>query len=198
MRAKGSRAKGAEEDTDSGIPPSVHPDSPTVDDNDDDEASAPLDHVQFLIADKPEDDDGDGGGGGGARADQSTKLLKASSSFGLPCPTEPCISQASFCDVLPFHILFNRRLEVLQTGATIARLCPALLTERCRLDRLFTLMRPRTHFRFDTLLSHINTITVLRTREGLLGYDANKHYQPILLRLKGQLIYVVRANMCEK
>ncbi|KAL5239653.1 hypothetical protein ACI65C_007063 [Semiaphis heraclei] len=63
------------------------------------------DHVQFLITDKNTT--------GQRQSDQTAEVETLSQ--------EPKISPATFCHVFPFHLMFDRDLNVLQTGCTITR-----------------------------------------------------------------------------
>ncbi|RXG68493.1 Guanylate cyclase soluble subunit beta-1, partial [Armadillidium vulgare] len=60
-------------------------------------------------------------------------------------------------------------------------------------------VRPHMSFTFDNILSHINTIYVLRTKEGLIKlrgqYNPDLSLDQRTLRLKGQMIYLPESDL---
>lgn len=59
---------------------------------------------------------------------------------------EPKISPATFCHVFPFHLMFDRDLNVLQTGCTITRVIPMVQgTEPCKLTQILYPVGVNTH-----------------------------------------------------
>ena len=104
---------------------------------------------------------------------------------------EQLVTPDVFCKSFPFHIVFNRQLEILQCGATLSVLLSGLLqTEPC-ISSHFTVDHPLIRFSFDAILSHINTYFVLRmtcsARFGLCK-DAEA------LSLRGQMVYLRESD----
>jgi len=122
---------------------------------------------------------------------------------------EPKVSPATFCRVFPFHVMFNRSLEVVQVGDAVARVIPTVLKAGCKLtDVLYPVrynkssrlppeyflniigffyrqVRPHLDLTFENILAHINTVYVLKTRLDVLAVS-----DAPVLRLKGQMLYV--------
>ncbi|GAB6026008.1 Guanylate cyclase soluble subunit beta-1, variant 2 [Chamberlinius hualienensis] len=136
------------------------------------------DHVQFLITEKT--------------AAQQTKETAQEELEMLA--KEPKMSPATFSLVFPFHIVFDRELVILQAGASISRILPRITRPGCKVTDLLEMIRPHMEFNFDNILSHINTIFVLRLRDN----DSQDHdlINPLdkgigqeALRLKGQMLH---------
>lgn len=135
------------------------------------------DHVQFLIKETS-------GTGMIQRAEiNETKLLSL----------EPKVGVATFCKVFPFHIMFNRDLKITQTGTTIARIIPKAESGDCLLTDILEAVRPHLDLTFENILSHINTIYVLKTLPGAMESDAPPEYRQ--LRLKGQMLYIPETDI---
>ncbi|KAG7252942.1 hypothetical protein CRUP_028384, partial [Coryphaenoides rupestris] len=70
----------------------------------------------------------------------------------------------------------------------------------CNLPSVFSLVRPHIDFNFHGILSHINTVFVLRSKEGLLNVEPVENEDELTgveiscLRLKGQMIYLPEAE----
>uniref|UniRef100_A0A2K6A0U9 Guanylate cyclase soluble subunit beta-1 n=1 Tax=Mandrillus leucophaeus TaxID=9568 RepID=A0A2K6A0U9_MANLE len=75
---------------------------------------------------------------------------------------ESRISPYTFCKAFPFHIIFDRDLVVTQCGNAIYRVLPQLQPGNCSLLSVFSLVRPHIDISFHGILSHINTVFVLR------------------------------------
>ncbi|XP_025208464.1 guanylate cyclase soluble subunit beta-1 [Melanaphis sacchari] len=137
------------------------------------------DHVQFLITDKNTTDQ--------RQSDQTAEVETLSQ--------EPKISPATFCHVFPFHLMFDRELNVLQTGCTITRVIPMVQgPEPCKLTQILYPVRPHLELTFDNILAHINTVYVLNTKPGVMNGDSNDGCS-ISLRLKGQMLYVPETDL---
>ncbi|KYQ60051.1 Guanylate cyclase soluble subunit beta-1 [Trachymyrmex zeteki] len=57
----------------------------------------------------------------------------------------------------------------------------------------FSEVRPHLELTFENILSHINTVYVLRTKKGVMLVDAAEEYSN--LRLKGQMLYIPETDM---
>uniref|UniRef100_A0A8D1DEZ9 Guanylate cyclase soluble subunit beta-1 n=2 Tax=Sus scrofa TaxID=9823 RepID=A0A8D1DEZ9_PIG len=113
---------------------------------------------------------------------------------------ESRISPYTFCKAFPFHIIFDRDLVVTQCGNAIYRVLPQLQPGNCSLLSVFSLVRPHIDISFHGILSHINTVFVLRSKEGLLDVEKSECEDELTgteiscLRLKGQMIYLPEAD----
>ncbi|ENN82069.1 hypothetical protein YQE_01553, partial [Dendroctonus ponderosae] len=106
---------------------------------------------------------------------------------------EPKVSASTFCRVFPFHIIFDRNLQIVQTGSTVARVIPKVIEDECLVTDILDPIRPHLELTFENILSHINTIYVLKTKHGVMQVDAPPEYR--FLRLKGQMLYVSERDL---
>lgn len=89
-----------------------------------------------------------------------------------------------FCSAFPFHIIFNRDLDILQVGLSLEVLLSEIDSDPERnMLTFFKLERPKFQLSFDAILNHINTIYVLC----LLGQCSQAEDE---MRLMGQMIYL--------
>ncbi|XP_066257080.1 guanylate cyclase soluble subunit beta-1 isoform X2 [Euwallacea similis] len=135
------------------------------------------DHVQFLITEKA----------GPNR--QLPPQIDEIETLSL----EPKVSASTFCRVFPFHIMFDRDLRIVQTGSTIARVIPKVTEEDSLITDILDPIRPHLELTFENILSHINTIYVLKTKHGVMHVEAPPEYR--FLRLKGQMLYVPESDL---
>lgn len=49
---------------------------------------------------------------------------------------EPKVSPATFCHVFPFHIMFDKELSIVQTGATVVRVIPRVARNGCKITEI--------------------------------------------------------------
>ncbi|XP_048756581.1 guanylate cyclase soluble subunit beta-1-like [Ostrea edulis] len=112
------------------------------------------------------------------------------------------ISPATFCRAFPFHFMYDRNMILRQTGSSLQRVIPHTSVDNCRVDSVFEMIRPHMDFEFNNVLSHINTVYVLRTKHGILDSDGlyiqtnfTEHHDISRMRLKGQMIYVPESDM---
>lgn len=103
---------------------------------------------------------------------------------------DPMISPATFCRAFPFHILFDRNMTITQTGFSLVRVIPTVANDNCKIDDVFEMIRPHMKFTFHHILSHINTVYVLRSREGV----CKTYAETLRMRIKGQMIFVPESD----
>nr|ACB30188.2 soluble guanylyl cyclase beta subunit 1 [Bactrocera dorsalis] len=163
------------------------------------------DHVQFLIREIGTSSSNATAGAGNATTTATTSL--ASSASGderaiATCREEakeppdeidflceaPLISPATFCKVFPFHLMFDRQMKIVQAGKSVSRVIPRVAVENCSILEVLEAIRPHLQLSFENILSHINTIYVLQTRQGAMG----KHER--YLGLKGQMMYIPESD----
>ncbi|XP_012216269.1 guanylate cyclase soluble subunit beta-1 [Linepithema humile] len=135
------------------------------------------DHVQFLITDTS---------GPGVVSNPMIAELETLS-------VEPRVSPTTFCRVFPFHLMFNQDLTIIQTGCTITRVIPRVTSGNCKLNDILSTVRPHLELTFENILSHINTVYVLRTKKGVMCVEAAEEYSN--LRLKGQMLYIPESDL---
>ncbi|XP_078602354.1 guanylate cyclase soluble subunit beta-1-like [Branchiostoma floridae x Branchiostoma japonicum] len=121
--------------------------------------------------------------------------------FDVGLSREPKISPATFCRAFPFHVMFDRNLVIQQAGTSISRVIPQICLQECKVCDLFDMIRPHIKFAFNSITSHINTVFVLRTKEGLIDISSGAVSRDKLIgnessrmRLKGQMIYVEESD----
>ncbi|XP_063704653.1 guanylate cyclase soluble subunit beta-1 isoform X2 [Culicoides brevitarsis] len=140
------------------------------------------DHVQFLITEV-----------NSSNAEKGTRIVNKDddvtddSEF---VANEPLISPNTFCRIFPFHLMFDRRMHVVQAGRSVSRIIPRISDENCSLVEILEAVRPHLQLTFDNILAHINTIYVLSTRKGV---SCGNHERNV--RLKGQMMYMPDADL---
>lgn len=155
------------------------------------------DHVQFVIKEIDQ------------RGTQCSLQVKPfdpiRDSFHLS--NEAKISPATFCNSFPFHLMFDRDLRITQAGSSVSRIVVGLSVDNeANMTEIFELFRPQMAFNFDTILAHINTVFVLKTREGKIIPPVDSKLEEgetkqcsvcgdaLSLRLKGQMIYIAESE----
>jgi guanylate cyclase soluble subunit beta len=79
------------------------------------------------------------------------------------------MSPRTFCNVFPFHIIFDKQMCIRQCGTSIARLIPQMKEANCKLTDIFTIMRPHISLDFQSICSQIMSVFVLCTKNSLLA-----------------------------
>ncbi|CAK1542685.1 unnamed protein product [Leptosia nina] len=105
------------------------------------------DHVQYLITETST---------GRVSAPEMTEIETLS--------IEPKVSPATFCRVFPFHLMFDRELNIVQAGRSVTRLLPRLNQPGCKISDVLETVRPHLEMTFANVLAHINTVYVLKTK----------------------------------
>nr|XP_017034153.1 guanylate cyclase soluble subunit beta-1 [Drosophila kikkawai] len=137
------------------------------------------DHVQFLIREINV----------AAKSQVDAKKDEVPDDMEFLCEA-PLISPATFCKVFPFHLMFDRQMKIVQAGKAVSRVIPRVAEENCSLIEVVEAIRPHLQLNFENILSHINTIYVLQTRQGAMS---SRHEQRFL-RLKGQMMYIPETD----
>ncbi|KAF3687716.1 Guanylate cyclase soluble subunit beta-1 [Channa argus] len=147
--------------------------------------SEECDHIKFLIEEKDSEEEA---------------FYEDLDGFEENGTQETRISPYTFCKAFPFHLMFDKDLMLTQCGNAIYRVLPQLQPGTCILPSVFSLVRPHIDFSFHGILSHINTVFVLRSKEGLLNVETVENEDELTgveiscLRLKGQMIYLPEAE----
>lgn len=117
---------------------------------------------------------------------RKTSIL-GSSSEDIRVPEQNLVSPVLLCRAFPFHLVFNRNLNILQMGMALQRLITP--REELNLYDLFEVVRPRMPFSFDLMVNHINGVFILRSKHSALrGVRGG-------LRLKGQMLYDTQTEV---
>ncbi|XP_069059630.1 guanylate cyclase soluble subunit beta-2-like [Pleurodeles waltl] len=102
-------------------------------------------------------------------------------------PAQLWLEEKVFCDVFPFHIVFDKSLRVKQAGVNIQKYVPGLQTLEIRLDEYFTIVHPQVTFTISSICKFINSQFVLKTRREMMPASWKK--QP-MLKLRGQMTWM--------
>ncbi|XP_031631652.1 guanylate cyclase soluble subunit beta-1 isoform X2 [Contarinia nasturtii] len=135
------------------------------------------DHIQFLITEKS-----------APQTSSSVEVSREAIDEGDVISEEGLISTETFCRIFPFHMMFDRHMQIVQVGKSVSRIIPRLTETNCLLNDVLEAVRPHVNLTFDNILAHINTIYVLKTKTGAL---AGQGY----LRLKGQMLYIAETDL---
>ncbi|KAH0624018.1 hypothetical protein JD844_007302 [Phrynosoma platyrhinos] len=112
------------------------------------------------------------------------RLLK---SFDPVYPKTLWIDPKTFCNGLPFHIVFDEELKVKQAGVSIQKIVPGLQTMGIRLNQYFSIVRPEVKFTISSVQKFINSQFVFRTKREMMPESWK---QRPMLELRGQMIWM--------
>ncbi|XP_078515007.1 guanylate cyclase soluble subunit beta-2-like [Lissotriton helveticus] len=102
-------------------------------------------------------------------------------------PEQLWVEEKVFCDVFPFHIVFDKSLRVKQAGVNIQKYVPGLQALEIRLSDYFTIVHPQVTFTISSICKFINSQFVLKTRREMMPASWKK--QP-MLKLRGQMTWM--------
>lgn len=124
------------------------------------------DHIQFLITET---------GPVTPKTPKTPSSTKASKEFDREPPddfelvaAQPLVSPQIFCQVFPFHLMFSRQMRIVQAGKSVRRVIPRTAEQNCPLLDVLEPVRPHIQLSFQTILAHISTIYVLKTKPGTM------------------------------
>nr|XP_008104487.1 PREDICTED: guanylate cyclase soluble subunit beta-2 isoform X2 [Anolis carolinensis] len=112
------------------------------------------------------------------------RLLRA---FDPVYPKTLWIDPKTFCNGLPFHIVFDEELKVKQAGISIQKIVPGLQTMGIRLNQYFSIVRPEVKFTISSVQKFINSQFVFRTKREMMPESWK---QRPMLELRGQMIWM--------
>ncbi|KAH9637519.1 hypothetical protein HF086_010930 [Spodoptera exigua] len=135
------------------------------------------DHVQFLITETSTS--------GRVCAPEMAEIETLS--------LEPKVSPATFCRVFPFHLMFDRELNIVQAGRTVSRLMPRVTRPGCKITDVLDTVRPHLEMTFANVLAHINTVYVLKTKPEEMVSAPDEDIAS--LRLKFEADYKLTQNL---
>uniref|UniRef100_A0A8D2L5F6 guanylate cyclase n=1 Tax=Varanus komodoensis TaxID=61221 RepID=A0A8D2L5F6_VARKO len=114
----------------------------------------------------------------------SGRLLRG---FDPVYPKTLWIDPKTFCNGLPFHIVFDEELRVKQAGVSIQKIVPGLQTMGIRLNQYFSIVRPEVTFTISSVQKFINSQFVFRTKREMMPESWK---QRPMLELRGQMIWM--------
>lgn len=87
-------------------------------------------------------------------------------------PRRSLVNTATFSSTFPFHVLFDRNLEIIQAGTVIRR---GLVQYRCRhtrllLDDMFDIVRPRIPCTFKSFQDSSHVVFVVMAKPGVFNF----------------------------
>lgn len=116
------------------------------------------------------------------------------------------MSPKTFCNAFPFHIIFDKNMNIRQCGTSILRAIPQMKKKDCKLTDIFTIIRPHIQLDYQSICSQIMSVFVLATKPGILDLKTNSnknksspksspHSHDIpanesCTRFKGQMVYL--------
>lgn len=124
------------------------------------------DHIQFLITEI---------GPATPKTPKTPNSAKNTREFDREPPddfelvaAQPLVSPQIFCQVFPFHLMFDRQMRIVQAGKSVSRVIPKVAEANCPLLDVLEPVRPHIQLSFKTILAHISTIYVLKTKPGTM------------------------------
>ncbi|NXU91279.1 GCYB2 cyclase, partial [Xiphorhynchus elegans] len=112
------------------------------------------------------------------------KLLRG---FDPVYPKSLWIDTKTFCNGLPFHMVFDKELRVKQAGVSIQKIVPGLQTMGISLDQYFRIIHPEVPFTISSIQKFINSQFVFQTRREMMPESWK---QRPMLELRGQMMWM--------
>ncbi|XP_040561967.1 guanylate cyclase soluble subunit beta-2 isoform X2 [Gallus gallus] len=112
------------------------------------------------------------------------KLLRG---FDPVYPKTLWIDTKTFCNGLPFHMVFDKELRVKQAGVSIQKIVPGLQTTGICLDHYFSIVHPEVPFTISSIQKFINSQFVFQTKREMMPESWK---QRPMLELRGQMIWM--------
>ncbi|KAJ7327754.1 hypothetical protein OS493_026633 [Desmophyllum pertusum] len=110
------------------------------------------------------------------------------------------INLLSFCKAFPFHVMFDRKMNITQSGVAMIR----ILNERFTtgnpfpFNDAFDLDRPRMEFSFESVLSHINTVFIVTVKQSALRFGDTPAPDIPVHDATRDLIFMSQARRAER
>lgn len=80
-------------------------------------------------------------------------------------PADSKISVVTFCQSFPFHVIFDRSLQIAQLGAALMKMiAPDIATKGIEFGTYFDIVRPVVKLNFSSILSRVNSSFILNTK----------------------------------
>ncbi|XP_071476583.1 guanylate cyclase soluble subunit beta-2-like [Diadema antillarum] len=100
-------------------------------------------------------------------------------------PDKILLDGLTFCQAFPYHVVFDRQMQILHAGIKLQTFCPRVNEEGAKLNDIMELHHPEIEMTSENICLFINMIFLLSLRQGMLGRKngSSKH-----LTLRGQMI----------
>ncbi|ESP02183.1 hypothetical protein LOTGIDRAFT_111288 [Lottia gigantea] len=106
-------------------------------------------------------------------------------------PSKSKIGVSTFCNSFPFHLIFDKDLNIIQLGSALLKMIgPHVPTHGRHIQDYFIIIRPHVKISFSAILSRVNSNFVLRTKTAALS--STNSVQD--MELKGQMFYLQENN----
>ncbi|XP_069142346.1 guanylate cyclase soluble subunit beta-2-like [Argopecten irradians] len=92
------------------------------------------------------------------------------------------ISANQFCAALPYHIIFDKNLQIMQCGTMIQRFVENRIKPGTKVSAIFDVIHPHMNFSIDNIRMFINAVFMLEVRKAARGNCK--------LVLKGQMLWL--------
>ena len=79
--------------------------------------------------------------------------------------TETFITPSQFCELFPFHIIFDRTLTIKQCGLNIYKITHMRSHVGKKMNDVFQLIKPRMSFTYDHILRFINANFIMQLND---------------------------------
>ncbi|XP_071453120.1 head-specific guanylate cyclase [Hetaerina americana] len=106
-------------------------------------------------------------------------------------PADLPMAPSTFCRAFPWHMILDRRLDMIQVGTGLLRLFGSMLRSCRSIATYFSVVRPRgVGFRFEDILMRANTAFVLAVKKAS-GGDGDP---AVGLEIKGQMVHCPESD----
>ena len=80
-------------------------------------------------------------------------------------PSDSRIGVQAFCVSFPFHVIFDRNLQITQLGTALMKMiAPEITTDGLNFGTYFEFLRPVVKMSFNAILSRVNSSFMIRTK----------------------------------
>uniref|UniRef100_A0A8C3Q4Y9 guanylate cyclase n=1 Tax=Geospiza parvula TaxID=87175 RepID=A0A8C3Q4Y9_GEOPR len=163
-----------------------------VNQTEEEERTGKKEHIVFLVTQNPlfpckernEFSSSDLEKAKNANGDRGNSLLRG---FDPVYPKSLWIDTKTFCNGLPFHMVFDKELKVKQAGVSIQKIVPGLQTMGICLDQYFRIIHPEVPFTISSIQKFINSQFVFQTRREMMPESWKE--RP-MLELRGQMMWM--------
>ncbi|XP_046394651.1 head-specific guanylate cyclase [Ischnura elegans] len=106
-------------------------------------------------------------------------------------PADLPMAPATFCRAFPWHLILDRRMDMIQVGTGLLRVFGTLLRTDRSINTYFSVVRPRgIGLRFEDILMRANTAFVLAVKRAS-GGDGDR---AVGLEIKGQMVHCPESD----
>ncbi|CAH1244445.1 GUCY1B3 [Branchiostoma lanceolatum] len=102
-------------------------------------------------------------------------------------PDDLWVDPRTFCNILPFHIIFDQQLQIKQSGINIQRIVPGIQTINIKVNDYFELIHPEIPLSFEQIKKFINSQFILEAKRLMMPTAWGG--RPTL-QLRGQMIWM--------